>query len=67
MLLTPLEQFQIISLLPLNIFSLDFSVTNLLLVNILTLIFFSLVVYFFSASYLLTLSYNEFIHHKQSS
>lgn len=50
MLLTPLEQFQIISLLPINIFSLDFSVTNLLLVNIVTLIFFSSVVYFFSAN-----------------
>lgn len=49
MLLTPLEQFQIISLLPINIFSLDFSVTNLLLVNLVALIFFSSVVYFFSA------------------
>jgi len=49
MLLTPLEQFQIISLLPINIFSLDFSVTNLLLVNLVALAFFSSIVYFFSA------------------
>ena len=49
MLLTPLEQFQIVSLLPINIFNLDFSVTNLLIVNIVTLIFFILIVYFFSA------------------
>lgn len=49
MLLTPLEQFQIISLLPISIFSLDFSITNLLLVNIVTLTFFCLVVYFFSS------------------
>ena len=49
MLLTPLEQFQIISLLPINLFSLDFSITNLLLINVVTLIFFSSIVYFFSA------------------
>ena len=49
MLLTPLEQFQIISLLPINLFSLDFSITNLLLINIVTLVFFSSIVYFFSA------------------
>ena len=49
MLLTPLEQFQIISLLPINLFSLDFSITNLLLINIVTLVFFGSIVYFFSA------------------
>lgn len=49
MLLTPLEQFQIISLLPINLFSLDFSITNLFLINIVTLTFFSSIVYFFSA------------------
>lgn len=49
MLLTPLEQFEIISLLPINLFSLDFSVTNLLLINIVTLIFFISIVHFFSA------------------
>jgi ATP synthase subunit 6 len=49
MLLTPLEQFQIISLLPLTFLNLDFSITNLLLINILTLIFFISMVYFFSS------------------
>jgi ATP synthase subunit 6 len=49
MLLTPLEQFQIISLLPLTFLNLDFSITNLLLINILTLILFIIIVYFFSS------------------
>ena len=50
MLLTPLEQFQIISLLPLTFLNLDFSITNLLLINILTLVFFISIVYFFSSN-----------------
>jgi F-type H+-transporting ATPase subunit a len=50
MLLTPLEQFQIISLLSIKLFSLDFSITNLLLINIITLIFFSNIVLFFSTN-----------------
>ena len=46
MLLTPLEQFEIIPLMQLpTLFNLDFSFTNLLLVNFIVLIFFSLVVY----------------------
>jgi ATP synthase subunit 6 len=49
MILTPLEQFQIISLIPINFFGFDFSFTNLLLINIVTLIFFSSIVYFFSS------------------
>jgi ATP synthase subunit 6 len=49
MLLTPLEQFQIISLLPLTFLNLDFSITNLLLINILTLILFISIVYSFSS------------------
>ena len=49
MLLTPLEQFQIISLLPITFLSLDFSFTNLLLVNLLTLTFFISIVYFLSS------------------
>jgi len=49
MLPTPLEQFQIISLLPIHVFSLDFSITNMLIINLVTLIFFGLIVYFFSA------------------
>jgi len=34
MLLTPLEQFQIISLIPLTLFGLDFSFTNLFLISL---------------------------------
>lgn len=50
MLLTPLEQFQIISLLPITFLNLDFSLTNLLLINLLTLTFFVSIVYFFSSN-----------------
>ena len=59
MLLTPLEQFQIISLLPLTFFNLDFSFTNLLLINLLTLTFFIGIVYFLSsdANYLGNMSF----------
>ena len=46
MILSPLEQFEIISLLPIQLFCFDFSVTNLLLISILTLIIFSNMVYF---------------------
>lgn len=48
MLLTPLEQFQIIKLLPLVFLGLDLSVTNFLIINILTLGFFIIIVYYFS-------------------
>ena len=50
MLLTPLEQFEIISLFSIKLFSLDFSVTNLLLINIVSLVFFSASTYFLSAN-----------------
>jgi len=48
MILTPLEQFQIIPLLPLTLLNFDFSITNFLVINILTLIFFMITVFFFS-------------------
>ena len=48
MLLTPLEQFQIISLIPLTVFGLDFSFTNLILISLLILFFFNLLIYFSS-------------------
>lgn len=38
MLLTPLEQFQIISIFPINFFCLDFSFTNMILINIISII-----------------------------
>jgi len=44
MLLTPLEQFQIISLFSLKLFCLDFSITNMLLVNFIVLILFSFII-----------------------
>jgi ATP synthase subunit 6 len=45
MLLTPLEQFQILKLLSLFFVNLDLSVTNFLIINFLTLVFFISVVY----------------------
>lgn len=38
MLLTPLEQFQIISIFPINFFCLDFSFTNMVFINIISII-----------------------------
>ncbi len=49
MLLTPLEQFQIISLLSIKLFYLDLSFTNLFLVNVVVLILF-VSIFFFSSS-----------------
>ena len=51
MLWTPLEQFQIISLFSIKLFSLDFSITNLVLINVIVLIFFSLIVSFASSNF----------------
>ena len=44
MLYTPLEQFQIISLFSIKLFCLDFSITNLLFINIIVLTLFSIFV-----------------------
>ena len=41
MILSPLEQFEIISILPIQILCFDFSITNSLLISLLTLAFFS--------------------------
>ena len=49
MLLTPLEQFQIISIFSIKLFCLDFSLTNMLFINILVLLIFSLIVLFSSS------------------
>ena len=46
MLVTPLEQFQIISFFPIQLFCLDFSLTNLLFTNLLVLFFCGLIIYF---------------------
>ena len=50
MLLTPLEQFQIISIFSIKLFSLDFSLTNMLFINIIVLILFSTIIFFFSSN-----------------
>jgi ATP synthase subunit 6 len=50
MLISPLEQFEIISLIPIKILNLDFSITNLFLISILTLGIFNSIVFFFSSN-----------------
>ena len=50
MLHTPLEQFQIILLFSIKLFCFDFSITNLVLVNFLVLLFFGAIVILFSSS-----------------
>lgn len=49
MLHAPLEQFQILSILPINIFSLDFSITNFLLINLLAILCYVSFIYFNSS------------------
>lgn len=49
MLFTPLEQFQIISIFSIKFFCLDFSLTNMLFINLLVLLLFSSIVCFFSS------------------
>jgi F-type H+-transporting ATPase subunit a len=46
MLQAPLEQFQILQLIPINIFSLDLSITNFLLINLLALLTFISFIYY---------------------
>jgi F-type H+-transporting ATPase subunit a len=46
MLYAPLEQFQILSLASIKIFNFDFSITNFLLINLLTLISFRSFIYY---------------------
>ena len=50
MILAPLEQFQILSILPLKIFNLDFSITNFLLINILALLSILSIIYYNSSN-----------------
>ena len=49
LILSPLEQFQILSLVTIKLFSFDFSITNALLVNILVFLCFSGILYLFSS------------------
>jgi F-type H+-transporting ATPase subunit a len=46
MLYAPLEQFQILSLIPIKIFNFDFSITNFLLINLLALLSFRSFIYY---------------------
>jgi len=46
MLHAPLEQFQILSLIPIKIFNFDFSITNFLLINLLALLSFISFIYY---------------------
>jgi F-type H+-transporting ATPase subunit a len=46
MLHAPLEQFQILSLIPIKIFSFDFCITNFLLINLLALLSFRSFIYY---------------------
>ena len=50
LIFSPLEQFQILSLVTIKILGFDFSITNALLVNILALLCFSGTIYFFSSN-----------------
>jgi len=70
MLYAPLEQFQILSLLPIKIFNFDFSITNFLLINLLALISFKSFIYYNglntnylqeTSSYLVPNSWQKFI------
>lgn len=47
---TPLEQFQIIPIIPLYVFGFDFSLTNLFLINIISLLGFIFIIYINSSS-----------------
>jgi F-type H+-transporting ATPase subunit a len=49
MLFTPLEQFQIISIFSIKMLCLDFSITNMLFINLIVLLIFSSIVYCFSS------------------
>jgi ATP synthase subunit 6 len=49
LLYTPLEQFQVLSFFSVNLFYLDLSFTNIVLVTVLVLILLLLIVYFFSS------------------
>jgi ATP synthase subunit 6 len=49
MLITPLEQFQIISFFPIQLFCLDFSLTNLLFINLIILFFCISIIYLISS------------------
>lgn len=50
MILSPLEQFEIVSLFSLNLYKFDFSATNLLLINVFSLFLFANIIFFFSSS-----------------
>lgn len=50
LILSPLEQFQILSLIPIKLFNFDFSITNALLINIVVFICLSGILHFSSSN-----------------
>jgi ATP synthase subunit 6 len=54
MILAPLEQFQILSILPCKLFGLDFSITNFLFMNVIVIVSIVSIIYFNS-------SYNNYL------
>lgn len=46
MLQAPLEQFEILQIIPINLFIFDFSITNFLIINLLTFLSFLSFIYF---------------------
>jgi len=61
MLQAPLEQFEILQLIKITIFSFDFSITNFLLINFLALLSFIIFIYFNSAQESAVFVQNGFI------
>ena len=61
MLQAPLEQFEILQLVQINLFSLDFSITNFLLINLLTLLSFVSFIYFNGAQKEAVLAENNYL------
>jgi len=57
MIKAPLEQFQILSLIPLKLYNLDFSITNFLLINLVLLVLVFFIVYVNNSKFELSIFY----------
>ena len=58
---TPLDQFQIISLISFKMFNLDFSITNIFAISMLVFFFYNIIIKFVSKSFLYLEEYSFFI------
>ena len=58
---TPLDQFQIISLISFKMFNLDLSITNIFVISTLVLFFFNIIIKFVSKSFFYLEEYSFFI------